>query len=219
MDLSVLAAGLSVALAGGDVDVGAGAAEHAVRNNALCFGVCVGVGGALAVMGASWTAYDVSKTYREEGGEAALRQLARDGAIVIVTSSAGAVAYKVGGTVFESGAKAWQAVREQGIWKRSVEKSGSIWSSTKKKSAVENAFGHWKKHKSEFPELQNAKQYVEKAADFLRNPPKGTLTKINSRGDTLRYNPASNTFGVLSKDGVPRTMFRPRDGINYWNKQ
>ena len=35
VDLSVLAAGLSVALAGGDVDVGAGAAENAVRHNAL----------------------------------------------------------------------------------------------------------------------------------------------------------------------------------------
>ena len=126
VDLSVLAAGLSVALAGGDVDVGAGAAENAVRHNALCFGVCVGVGGALAVMGALWTAYDVSKTYREEGGEAALRQLARDGAIVVVTSGTGAVAYKVGGAVFESGAKAWRAVRERGIWKRFVEKNVTV---------------------------------------------------------------------------------------------
>ena len=100
-----------------------------------------------------------------------------------------------------------------------VLKSGSIWSSTKNKSAVENAFGHWKKHKSEFPELQNSKQYVEKATDFLTNPPKGALTKTNSRGDTLRYDPNSNTFGVLSKDGVPRTMFRPKDGMGYWNKQ
>ena len=55
VELSVLAAGLSVALAGGDVNVGAGAAENAVRHNALCFGICVG--GALAVMGALWTAY------------------------------------------------------------------------------------------------------------------------------------------------------------------
>ena len=31
----------------------------------------------------------------------------------------------------------------------------------KNKSAVENAFGHWKKHKSVFPEFKNAKQYVE----------------------------------------------------------
>ncbi len=94
-----------------------------------------------------------------------------------------------------------------------------LWSSTKSKSAVENAFGHFKKHKSEFPEFQNAKQYVEGTKKFLNSPPKGTLTKTNSRGDTLRYDPNSNTFGVLSKDGAPRTMFRPKDGINYWNRQ
>ncbi|TBR43811.1 hypothetical protein CBF23_003535 [Marinomonas agarivorans] len=95
----------------------------------------------------------------------------------------------------------------------------SIWTFTKNKSSVENAFGHFKKHKNEFPELQNAKQYVEATKKFLHTPPKGTLTKINSRGDTLRYNPSTNTFGVLSKDGSPRTMFRPKDGIDYWNKQ
>lgn len=96
---------------------------------------------------------------------------------------------------------------------------GGLWSSTKNKSAVENAFGHFKKHKSEFPEFQNAKQYAEGTKKFLNNPPKGTLTKTNSRGDTLRYDPNTNTFGVLSKDGAPRTMFRPKDGIDYWNEQ
>ncbi|MEW6120403.1 MAG: RHS repeat-associated core domain-containing protein [Pseudomonadota bacterium] len=98
-------------------------------------------------------------------------------------------------------------------------KSESLWSTTKSKSAVENAFGHWSKHKSEFPELQNAKQYAERAKDFLTNPPKGTLTKTNSRGDTLRYDPGTNTFGVLGKDGAPRTMFRPKEGMGYWNRQ
>lgn len=97
--------------------------------------------------------------------------------------------------------------------------SEAIWSSTKSKSAVENALGHWNKHKSEFPEIQNAKQYAEKAKSFLTNPPQGTLTKTNARGDTLRYDPGTNTFGVLGQDGAPRTMFRPTDGINYWNRQ
>ncbi|QSL90558.1 DUF637 domain-containing protein [Ectopseudomonas toyotomiensis] len=97
--------------------------------------------------------------------------------------------------------------------------NGAIWSSTKSKSAVENALGHWNKHKSEFPELQNAKQYAEQSKRFLTNPPQGTLTKTNARGDTLRYDPNTNTFGVLGQDGAPRTMFRPADGINYWNRQ
>jgi len=95
----------------------------------------------------------------------------------------------------------------------------SIWSSTKAKTAVENAFGHWEKHKGEFPEFQNAKQYVEGAKNFFESPPPGTLTKINSYGDKLFYNPASNTFGVQSANGAPRTLFRPTDGINYWNRQ
>jgi pyocin large subunit-like protein len=94
-----------------------------------------------------------------------------------------------------------------------------LWTSTKSKSAVENAFGHWQKHGAEFPEFQNAKQYVEGAKDFFNKPPSETLTTTRPNGDTLFYNPANNTFGVQAADGAPRTMFRPTDGINYWNKQ
>ncbi len=96
---------------------------------------------------------------------------------------------------------------------------GSLWTSTKGKSAVENAFSHYKKHKSEFPEFLNAKQYVEGAKKFLNSPPPGTLRKTRSNGDTLFYNPRSNIFGVKDANGLPRTMFRPKDGIEYWNKQ
>lgn len=94
-----------------------------------------------------------------------------------------------------------------------------LWTSTKSKTAVENAFGHWKKHGAEFPEFQNAKQYVEGTQSFFNSSPTGTLTKVRPNGDTLFYNPTSNTFGVKAADGAPRTMFRPSDGINYWNKQ
>ena len=104
------------------------------------------------------------------------------------------------------------------VGKASKDKT-SIWSETKKKKPVKNAFDHYKKHKNEFPEYKNSKEYVEGTKKFLNNPPKGTLTKINSKGDILRYNPKTNTFGVLSKDGVPRTMFRPEKGIEYWNMQ
>lgn len=113
-------------------------------------------------------------------------------------------------------ARAGEKAAEGGV---TAAKGAPVWSSTKNKSAVENALGHWNKHKSEFPELQNAKQYAERAKDFLTNPPKGTLSKTNDRGDTLRYDPSTNTFGVLSKDGAPRTMFRPQNGMDYWNRQ
>ena len=94
-----------------------------------------------------------------------------------------------------------------------------IWSATKAKRSVENAFEHWKKHGSEFPEFQNAKQYVEGAEKFFSDPPPGVLTKLRGNGDLLQYDPASNTFGVRSANGSPRTFFRPSQGINYWNLQ
>ena len=104
-------------------------------------------------------------------------------------------------------------------YKQGSKAGKALWTSTKKKSAVENAFGHYKKHKSEFPEFQNAKQYVEGTKKFLNSPPKGTLAKTHSNGNTLLYNPKSNTFGVKDANGVPRTMFRPKNAADYWNSQ
>ena len=86
--------------------------------------------------------------------------------------------------------------------------NGSLWSATKSKSPVENALGHWNKHKTEFPELANAKQYVEATHKFATNPPAGTLTKV-SGNRTLMYHEASNTFLSKGADGVPRNMFKP----------
>jgi hypothetical protein len=94
--------------------------------------------------------------------------------------------------------------------------SKSIWSSTSKLSSVKNAFGHWTKHSAEFPEFLNAKQYVEGAKYFLHNSPAGTLMKIRPNGDILKYHSGTNTFGVMDATGVPRTMFRPTDGMKYW---
>ena len=53
----------------------------------------------------------------------------------------------------------------------------------------------------------------------MKNPPKGTLTKTRPNGGVLFYDPKTNTFGVQNASGAPKTMFRPSDGIEYWNKQ
>jgi len=102
----------------------------------------------------------------------------------------------------------------------------SIWSSTKSKSAVENAFGHFKKHGKEFPQYKNAKQYVEGAHDFINNPPSGTLSKTRASGDKIFYNEKTNTFAVQGKDGAPKTMFKPdpskhgfKTNLEYYNAQ
>ena len=82
-----------------------------------------------------------------------------------------------------------------------------------------NAFEHYKRHGDEFPEIANAYHYVMKARAFVRNPPAGTLTKIRQNGDRLFYDQSTNTFAVQRADGALRTMFRPDNGINYWNLQ
>lgn len=94
-----------------------------------------------------------------------------------------------------------------------------LWTATSKLNSVKNAYLHWKKHQSDFPEFINAKQYVEGALQFLQNSPVGTLVKMRPNGDVLKYHPATNTFGVMDASGIPRTMFRPTDGINYWLTQ
>lgn len=94
-----------------------------------------------------------------------------------------------------------------------------IWTSTSQLTSVSNAFEHWKRHRKDFPEYQNAKQYVRAATNFLNTPPPGALVKRRSNGDTLVYDPKTNVFGVKSSSGAPRTMFRPKDGMRYWEKQ
>ncbi|HCR4097120.1 TPA: hypothetical protein U2I30_002624 [Providencia rettgeri] len=98
-------------------------------------------------------------------------------------------------------------------------KDSQIWTDTKKTDPVSNAYGHWDKHKSEFPEFQNSKQYVDATHNFVNLPPKGTLIKERPNGDTMYYNQSTNTFAVKNADGTPKTMFRPQNGIEYWEKQ
>ena len=92
----------------------------------------------------------------------------------------------------------------------------SIWTFSKNISSARNAFLHWIKHSKDFPEFRNAKQYVEGARNFLHKSPSGTLVKIRKNGDILKYHPKSNTFGVMDANGVPRTFFKPKGGITYW---
>jgi filamentous hemagglutinin len=71
------------------------------------------------------------------------------------------------------------------------------------------ASGAWDKHMAEFPQYQNALQYVQGAQSFVSDPPSGTLSIARSNGDTVLYDPATNTLAVKGANGVPKTMFKP----------
>ena len=90
-----------------------------------------------------------------------------------------------------------------------IDRRAAIWTSTKAETAVENAFRHFGDHGADFC-VKNAADYVKQARNFLHNPPPGTLTKIRqSNGDIIRYNPKSNTFGIMDAKGAPRTFYKP----------
>ncbi|HEY2032781.1 MAG TPA: hypothetical protein VGH02_03770 [Rhizomicrobium sp.] len=97
--------------------------------------------------------------------------------------------------------------------------SGHVVWSHGRDGAVRNAEEHWEKHGREFPEFHNAAEYEAGALTFVTNPSPGTLTKTNDRGDTLFYDPATNTFAVKDSRGEPRTFFRPDTGRAYWDRQ
>lgn len=97
--------------------------------------------------------------------------------------------------------------------------SGHVVWSHGRDGAVRNAEEHWEKHGAEFPEFHSAHDYEEGALRFVTHPPQGTLIKTNDRGDTLYYEPATNTFAVKDGRGEPRTFFRPDDGRAYWDRQ
>ena len=93
-----------------------------------------------------------------------------------------------------------------------------MWAPSRRNSAEDGAQRAFERNGEAFG-AHSMDQYVSRAHAFVGHPPKGTLTLTRKNGDTLFYDPKGNVFAVASKDGAPRTMFKPDDGMAYWEKQ
>lgn len=62
-------------------------------------------------------------------------------------------------------------------------------------------------------------QYLEKAQDIIGSDSPNVISKKRSDGSRVFYNKSTNDFVVLSKDGYIQTLFKPTNGINYYNRQ
>jgi pyocin large subunit-like protein len=93
-----------------------------------------------------------------------------------------------------------------------------IWTASKRHSAKEQADYHFQRD-GEALGAKNVDDFVAKAHAFVDAPPKGAQTLTRANGDRLIYDAKANIFAVADKDGVPRTLFQPRDGGAYWDKQ
>lgn len=93
-----------------------------------------------------------------------------------------------------------------------------MWSDNRRYSAQENARYQFERRGQDFG-AKTMDQYLGKVHAFVDNPPAGVQKLTRRNGDTLMYDPKSNTFAVARRDGAPRTMFKPREGASYWREQ
>ncbi|MFA7238004.1 MAG: RHS repeat-associated core domain-containing protein [Phycisphaeraceae bacterium] len=85
---------------------------------------------------------------------------------------------------------------------------------------------HFQRHGADFG-AKTAAEYQGKADTFLTGSRgQGVLEKVRPNGDVIRYNPATEEFGVVSKNGAIRTYYRPDpkvhgkpSNLDYFNGQ
>ena len=93
-----------------------------------------------------------------------------------------------------------------------------MWSANREHSAEENAQLAFERNGEAF-DAATLDAFVAKAHAFTENPPAGVQKIKRANGDTLLYDPKDNIFAVVTRTGAPRTMFKPDDGLAYWERQ
>lgn len=100
---------------------------------------------------------------------------------------------------------------------RLAEDGRPVWAASRRGSAEQQARKAFDRNGEAFG-ADTLEAYVQKAHAFTANPPKGAQTLTRRNGDKLIYDPRGNVFAVVTKEGAPRTMFKPDDGAAYWEK-
>lgn len=93
-----------------------------------------------------------------------------------------------------------------------------MWASNRTHTAEENAQYQFSRNGRDFGASSEA-DYVAKAHAFIDHPPGDIQTVDRRNGDRLLYDAKQNVFAVVSSEGAPRTMFKPRGGASYWTQQ
>jgi hypothetical protein len=78
--------------------------------------------------------------------------------------------------------------------------------------------GHFENHGSDFG-ATTASEYEQQASDFLTNKENRDVLEFKRvrgyrAGDTARFNPETDEFGVISPDGTIRTYYRPDPSVH-----
>lgn len=89
-------------------------------------------------------------------------------------------------------------------------------------SSQQQLDSHYEKHvvqQKEFGTISK-QEYLKRAQQLVKSSPGGNiLVKTRSNGDRLFYHKQTNEFAVLTEKGVIKTFFKPKDGVEYYNRQ
>lgn len=93
-----------------------------------------------------------------------------------------------------------------------------LWTANKRHTAEENAQYAFERNGEAFG-AKDLDDFVAKAHAFVNHPPAGVEKISRANGDTELYDAKTNVFAVVSKEGAPRTIFKPDNGPDYWAKE
>jgi hypothetical protein len=93
-----------------------------------------------------------------------------------------------------------------------------MWSENRRHTAKENAEYHFERAGQDLG-AKTLDDFLTKVHRFGDHPPPGALKLTRANGDRLLYDPKSNVFAVFTRDGAPRTVFKPSNGMDYWREQ
>ena len=93
-----------------------------------------------------------------------------------------------------------------------------MWSENRSHTAQENAEYHFERAGADLGS-KTLDDFLTKVHRFGDEPPAGTLKLVRANGDKLLFDPKSDVFAVFTREGAPRTVFKPTDGMSYWNEQ
>jgi len=78
---------------------------------------------------------------------------------------------------------------------------------------------HFNEHGEEMGYENDIEGYSKAAKNFANNNKQGIKSFRARNGSTYKYDPKTNEFGIISKDGKIVTYFEPDRGIDYFNDQ
>ncbi len=102
--------------------------------------------------------------------------------------------------------------------KASAEKARPVLTANRRETVDAKIARLFERNGADF-DARTAEDYLAKIQAFTARPPAGTERAERPNGDVLLYQASTNTFAVVSRDGAPRTMFKPREGAAYWAEQ